>query len=475
MPAPSTLDLAKLVQLCDRLAQIKLFGKAPPAPPWGNRMPTVAEVIKAANSGATALPLAYRTGYVQPLLDAVPALLRRTGGAVEPFVAPLYEHAPGSKVQAQLGRFLAVISNLYRSFLDDTKRNRLNIALSEQLPPLAFFQNDGSQGPYTIPASDIASDIATSIGVVSLPSTYQEHPILWLSLAHETGGHDIVHADAGLIDELQAGVKALFGAATTSGQITPSQLQGLLWAFWMDEAVADIYGLLNVGPQFGLNLTAFFSAMVGTPGQFPCLRTTSGPRDPEHGDNVIDEHPTDLLRLDLAIGAIGVLTGLADATKQQYIAGLRAAAVASARGATQITLSGILPVDQHTAIPLQHTAVPLAAAQAAARQVGAFLATAKFQALAGQSIQAIETWDDLDEAAANRITALLLAGQPIVNQGDDAQLLAGANAALLQAPAHYDTVTAALNAALDASFAHDPIWGAPAPDRIIRCARNRKR
>ena len=61
----------------------------------------------------------------------------------------------------------------------------------------------------------------------------------------------------------------------------------------------------------------------------------------------------------------------------------------------------------------------------------------------------------------------LLAKQSIVNLGDDAQLLAGANAALLENPALYDSITSALNAALDASFANDPIWGPPKPDGVF--------
>jgi hypothetical protein len=473
------MNLQNLTQLSGRLAQLDLFGTAPPSPPWG-KTPTVQKVTKAINSGSNALPLAYRTGYVQPLLAVLPALIQRSQGQMEPFVAPVYEQAPASAVKPELDRFLAVISDLYRSFLDKTKRVQLNIQLNEQLPPLAFFQNVGDQGPYTIPASDLQSDIQTDIGVVSLPSTYRDDPILWLSLAHETGGHDVVHADKGLIEALQQGVLNLFGAsAANPSNVTPAQLPGLLWAYWMDETVADVYGLLNVGPQFALNLTAFFSAMnaaaaklMGRPvPQLPSLRTDSGPRDPQHGDNTMDEHPTDLLRLDVAIGVVGALTGLSAASKQNYTDAIRAAANASGQGATTITLDGLLPVGQSTSIPLNQMQLPLAAAQAAARKVGEFIVTTQFQTLAGHSIQDIETWDDLDEAAANNITAKLLAAQPIVNLGDDAQLLAGANDALLQDPSKYDVVTAALNAALDASFKSDPIWGAPAPDSIIAPAR----
>jgi hypothetical protein len=472
----SAIDIKKFTQLCERLAEIDLFGKAPPAPPWGNR-PTVPRVAAAINSGTSELPLVYRTGYVQPLRATLPALIRRNRGQVEPFIAPIYEHALNSTVKPELGRFLAVISNLYRSFLDKTKRAKLNIKLNETLPPLAYFQNSGLDGPFTIPASDLQSDIQTAIGIVSLPATYRDDPLLFASLAHETGGHDVVHADDGLIDQLQQGIRGEFGGGPPApgGQVSPQQLQGFLWSYWMDEAVADVYGVLNIGPQFALNLAAFFSALNAAGAkkfnqpipQLPSLRTESGPRDPKHNDFQLDEHPTDLLRLDLAIGVIETLTGLADGAKQQYIANIRQVAIASAQGANQILLDGILPVDQHTGINLQQVKLPLADMQDAARKVGAFIATTKFAALDNHSIQDIETWDDLDEQAAQNIASKLLASEPIVNLGDDAQLLAGANAALLVNPDLYDAVTNALSDALDASFAQDPIWAPPARDSIL--------
>lgn len=131
----------------------------------------------------------------------------------------------------------------------------------------------------------------------------------------------------------------------------------------MDEAVADVYGLLNVGPQFALNLTAFFSALTARafidagrqPPPLPFMRTDSLERDPDNGDFNMDEHPTDTLRIHLAIAGVG----------------------------------------------------------------------------------------------------------------DDAQLLAGATAALAADPGSYDAVTKRLNDALDTSFARDPIWGPSAPDLMF--------
>src|SRR5262249_50168584 len=160
--------------LCKFLASLPLLGKAPPAPPWGSN-PTRQKNLAAIQSGASALPPVYQTGYVTPLVNGLDTVITRTGGDMEPFAAPVYEHAPNSTVPKQVNRFLAVISNLYRSFLASAKRAAIDVPLVSQLPPLAFFQNDGSQGPYTIPAgggdADIGTLFNTKIGVVSLPST----------------------------------------------------------------------------------------------------------------------------------------------------------------------------------------------------------------------------------------------------------------------------------------------------------------
>jgi hypothetical protein len=103
--------------------------------------------------------------------------------------------------------------------------------------------------------------------------------------------------------------------------------------------------------------------------------------------------------------------------------------------------------------------------QTAAERIGALIAGSTFVALGGNSIQALETWDDTDEETALRIAGNMKADRSVAGQGDDAALLAGATLAAFDQPGSYDTITARLNQALDASFATDPFWGTPRPDR----------
>ena len=478
------MDLARFTQLCGTLAKIDLFGSDTKVRP---NVSAATAIKTAIANGAPNMPLAYRQTYAaavsaqlsDALVQVKTLMAAQRASIVERFYAPVYEHAilTGMRdVRPELRRFLAVISNLYRSFVNANKRSSVNAPIVTATPPVAFFQTNGDDGPYTITSETMQSLFAMPIAVVSLPATYRSHPVLWSSLTHEVCGHDVVHADKDLVPEMVKGVRAMFTGTSfePNGPLNPDLLNALLWSYWIDEAVADVYGVLNMGPTFALNLAAFFSAMTArafvragrTPPALPFLRTNAGPRDPQHGDNDMDEHPVDLLRLHLAIGVIDSLTNLSAATKAAYIADIEDVAHASAHGQTQIRVEGDVEISHDNWRAIGES-IPLAAAAAAARRVGTFLATARLPALSGHGIQDIETWDDPDESTARNIAARIAANQSIVGAGDDAQLLAGANIALTARPDLYAQTTTLLNASLDDSFNRDPIWGPAHPDQMI--------
>ncbi len=267
-----SIDLAKFSAHCDRLTRIDFFGEGGFRPPW-KYPPTPEAVLRAIEGGAADLPPSYRNGYAAPLMANIQHALLQTAGQLEPYAAVVYQYAQGSPVAEPLHRFLAVISDLYRSFLDKSKRAGLDLPLVTQLPPLALFESaSGGIGPYTITSDDVWNLTTSNIGLVSLPSKYQDHPLVWAVLAHETGGHDVLHADYALLSELKQGVWRELGArppdvdsapviTDSAPVIAPEQLSGLVWSHWMDEAASDVYGLLNIGPEFAISLAAYFSAL----------------------------------------------------------------------------------------------------------------------------------------------------------------------------------------------------------------------
>ncbi|MBV9210104.1 MAG: hypothetical protein JOZ52_05720 [Acidobacteria bacterium] len=451
-------------RLFKELMKIDLFGEAPPNIPY-EFPPTATGVLGAIESGKASLPDIYRNAYVAPLINNVASVLETNDlGLIETLAGVVYEHAKQRGVTPQIHRFLATVSDLYRSFLSAKRRINANFPLAEQLPPLATFKHSGQEGPFTIPVDDISRLIGSDVGVVSLPATYRDHPFLWTSLMHETGGHDVLHADPELLPELDAGVRAFFGGGPIGpgGTLNQQQFLGFLWSYWIDEAASDIFGVLNVGPAFGYNLAVFFGALnaqVKKPkGQKPTLRTVSG----SDMQGNLDPHPTDLLRIHLIIGAVESLKGLSQQRRDAYTTDLLKLAQLCAPGAKKIELQGNILGGPGVRIPVNATgqnALPLSVMQNSARRVGSFIATATLTSLGKHSIQDLETWDDSDEETALRISEAIKNGHSITNLGDDAQLLAGATLALYNNASLYPTATQLLNDALDFSYSQDPIFG----------------
>jgi len=433
------------------LMRVRLTATTPPPPPYGSS-PTPSRVLGPVRAGAALVPLVYRQHYVSSLESHLPSLVaglveQNDLGVLEALAGAVYQHKQ-TVGRPELRRFLAVISNLYRSFLDKAKRSQAQFPIREQLPPLAIFQNSAAQGPYTLPVDAVHQLIGSDVGVVSLPAAYRDHPFFWASLAHETGGHDVLHADPGLIPELQDGARRLLG-----GKL------GAVWSYWMDEAASDVYGVMNVGPAFALNLAAFFATLIAQleHKKVPSLRTQSGPIDATP-TSPLDPHPTDLLRLHLAIGVVENLAGLSENRQVQYREDLKALARILAPDARSIEIEGSVRQDSGEVITLSDS-FPLVDMQDAARRVGGMIATAKLEAFGGHGIQDIETWDDPDEDRALQVAAAMRARGPVTGIGDDAQLLAGLTLAVYENPAAYAEVTRLLDAGLDESFAHDAFWG----------------
>jgi hypothetical protein len=228
----------------------------------------------------------------------------------------------------------------------------------------------------------------------------------------------------------------------------------------MDETASDVYGILNIGPAFAASLAAFFAALEGArnaPGsaEVGSIRAMI----PVSNGQLLDPHPVDLLRIYVAMGVVGALDGLSGASRKEWLDVLGAIANTAGAGVTSID---VVDVDRREVIQK----LPLSAMAGTARDVGRYIATAKLDALGGGRIQDIETWNDTDELAARHIAAAA-ATTSIATMGDDAQLLAGTTMALLANPGAYQQITVQLNAALDDSFARDPVFGTFTPQSAL--------
>ena len=457
--------------MCRKLSEeVKFLDKSPVGSPAGSPFDS-ARLIDVVQTHMNSMPVDYRDSYGQALVQRLPGVCASLKAQHDQAVArgtPEAQAMADARLMADtlvgavrdwsepqyaqpLRRFEAVISNLYRSFVGDEQRARIDLPLTESAPPLATFAPTGDAGPFTLPVDAIQSILKVPVGVVSLPGSYREHPLLWPALAHETGGHDVVHADRPLEPELAKAVRAMHGLP---------QGVGGLWSFWMDETVADVYGLLNCGPSFALSLASFFASLEQALGEQRTVGAISNLL-PVQNNSPLDEHPVDLLRVYLAQGVVGKLASLSTTRIAGWQAQLEDLATQASGGKTTIDL---FDVDKRQVVQ----SLPLGPMADAARQVGAFIATAKLKALQGHCIQDIETWDDGDEDAAAAIATAAGVGKPIVGLGDDAQLLAGATLAFHKQPAAYLAITRLLDDALDDSFARDPVFGNPSPHFLLR-------
>jgi len=481
------IELPKFTALYDQFFRIDFTGNEPGIRP---KLANARDVQAATARGTPLLPLVYRQGFAAPMDAALPHVLdnlaHETASGektkaeaqtrLEVLYGPVYQHASGlAKVNVgpQLKRFLAVVSNLFRSFSDADKRAAAGVNLVTLTPPLACFQADtGRQGPYTIESDLMQQHLGIAIGIVSLPATYRDHPVIWSVLSHEVCGHDVVHADDGLLGEMIGAMQTLLAPNfSPHKRLDAAALNALLWSYWMDEAAADVYGVLNMGPAFAPSLAAFLAAFRGhlkggKRPDAPTVATDASPRDNEGGDDTLQDHPIDLLRFYLLLGAIDAMPKLDSAKRAAYVASIEAIATLIGGGANTIHVEGMVNLGPGKRIPVKDD-IPLQQATDAARKVGRMIATHKFRALNGRSIQDIETWDDADEAAAQAIAARLAHRQSVVGFGDDAQLLAGATLALLGDAGLYDEVQNRLNDALDDSFKTDPIWRGLEPSHVF--------
>jgi hypothetical protein len=190
-----------------------------------------------------------------------------------------------------LAAFQELISDLYDGLLSAEERRGVKTPDFEVIAPLVKWGSPDS-GPYTWPV-DATRTFGLTVGVVNLPPSNARLGLCaWAALGHECGGHDILHADRGLLSELDDRV----GAALVKAKLGTRMAN--YWSSRIDETASDVLGVLNLGPAAGIGLIAYFRGINAALGWGPKL-SSEGPAD--------DPHPGDLVRGYLAAEAVRLL------------------------------------------------------------------------------------------------------------------------------------------------------------------------
>jgi hypothetical protein len=288
------------------------------------------------------------------------------------------QHGEGYNMK-MTAAYQEVVSDLYDGFLSAEDRKGIKSPDQEVIAPLVKW-GDPESGPYTWPA-DATSSLGVNCAIVSLPAANAQHGIFaWATLGHEVAGHDILHADRGLQEELGT---CLWNALKNAdvNVVLPNY-----WATRIDETASDVLGILNMGPAAGISLVGYFRALNAAYGREPVLRNT-GPEN--------DFHPADILRGYLAASVVKQLNFCK--------AGVWAEAI---EGEVDKDLAEIKLGPNNSVISPEE-------AKRAADVVASCLVKTKARSLHGHAFGEIQNWNDSDEQKVKDIRASLRVSDPL--------------------------------------------------------------
>ncbi len=297
---------------------------------------------------------------------------RRTGaGGLMMDIAQVILQKGEGYEERSIDAFQQVVSDLYDGFLSAEDRKAVQPPENATTPPLVKFGNP-QEGPYTWPV-DATRAFDVQAAVVNLPPAQSRQGILgWAALGHETGGHDILHAYAGLQDQLATAVRSALQAANLNNGLAD------YWANRIDETSADVLGIMNMGPAAAIGIIGYFRGLNAAFRGVAKLRST-GPAD--------DLHPADIVRGYLGAAVVGRLSFARAAVWEELLK------EQTDQDAETIVLAG--------------TTVSRADAQKSADIVAETIMRGRTASLEDHALGEIQDWRDGDEELVRLVRRLL--------------------------------------------------------------------
>jgi hypothetical protein len=267
--------------------------------------------------------------------------------------------------------FQEVTSDLFDGFLSAEDRKAVEPPDEGVIAPLVKWGKPDF-GPYTWPV-DATLNFGVGAPIVNLPPANARRGLLaWSALAHETGGHDILHADTGLLQEL---------AENVNNGLREAGLDDPLPEYWsdrIDETASDVLGILNMGPAAGIGLIGYFRGLNAAFGAGPTLRNEGRDTDP---------HPADIVRGFLAAACV----------RRLKFGGAHAwAAVIEGEALNDLTT-----------VRLSGVEISEAAARQSADVVAQVIMHGRLQSLQNHPLDYIQNWRNTDERIVQQLRRLL--------------------------------------------------------------------
>jgi hypothetical protein len=327
---------------------------------------------------------------------------------------------------AALNAFQEVVGDLYDGFLSAEDRQGVKPPDLGTTPPLIKWGNPDF-GPYTWPV-DATSTFGAHAGVVNLPPANARRGLLaWAALGHETGGHDILHADNGLQDELTAAVRRKVA------EISPDLAE--YWSSRIDETASDVLGILNMGPAAAIGLVGYFRGLNKAFTGRAILRNNGPANDP---------HPADIVRGFLAAETVALLPF------SQHTAWSNVVATETNKDVQTIVLDG------RTVSPQE--------ARESARRVADAIVNTKARSLEDHALGEIQTWRDSDEQKISVVRHALVTTEDLPEGQGPSRIFAThvVAAAVMESlangndlPVVFDRMVSILNK----MHGQNPVWG----------------
>jgi hypothetical protein len=323
--------------------------------------------------------------------------------------------------------FQEVVSDLYDGFLSAEDRVGVKEPDLSKIPALVKW-GEPESGPYTWPV-DGTTYFGLEAAVVSVPPVHAESGVLaWACIPHEVCGHDILHADIGLTDELAETVRTALNEKNI-GLGLPEY-----WSSRIDETASDVLGVLNLGPAAAVGLIGYIRGLEAAYTGSAKLRNSGSEQDP---------HPADILRGYLGAYATGLLV-FDQAEEWEKIIEAEAD-----KDLSSIQLGG--------------SAIDTDTAKQSARIVANTIMKAKLKSIENHSLDQIQNWRNTDEAATAYLRTLLKTAGSLTEEYQAgfyaAHAVAAAVTESLTAGAELDIIFKRMLALLKIMHEANPAWG----------------
>ena len=280
------------------------------------------------DNGYRSLPKPYHEAFLDPLKNLIltqdfGSILNTYGGGeatlLEDWIACIdqrsrkFSRKKTDDLSAQTMAFTELCADIYDGYVSRSVRKDALLPESQLLAPLTKW---GGTGAYTHSVR-AGIGIGMKASIINLPIQYSKNIALWPLSVHECY-HDVVEAYGGLLNEVEDRISEEFESAKMrkafkrrinwNGEkdLSISEFAAEYWRRTMSETLADICGVLNIGPAGGIS--------------FAVLALAQGSKDIVPKSYIDDPHPNDVLRVRIAVEVIRHFKGLALNIREAYVA-----------------------------------------------------------------------------------------------------------------------------------------------------------